>query len=136
MQRTINGNTLRGHSEMNIEEQIKKLQYQIKLIGETLDSREHPIAALIISMDWNDADLDRAHDIFEKFDAILEAEGKPNWAEFEKDFRDQFKIGYQTLKMIVIAFYRNFQWTQVCEVYAKAHECVEFHEITRPKNIQ
>ena len=119
---------------MSIEEQIEKLQFQMKLVGESLDSREHPIPALVISMDWSDADLDKAHDIFEKFDGILESGETPNWAEFEKDFKDQFGIGYQTLKMVVLAFHRNFQWTQVCEIYAKAHECMEFHEITRPKS--
>ena len=104
------------------------------LVGESLDSREHPIATLVIAMDWDGSDLDRAHDIFEKFEGIIEAGEEPNWSEFEHDFNQQFGIGYQTLKMVVLAFHRNFQWTHVCEVYAKAKECMEFHEITRPKN--
>ena len=118
----------------DLQKQIDKLKFQMSLVGESLDSREHPIATLAISMDWDDDDLDRAHDIFEKFDKIIESGAKPNWAEFERDFSQQFGIGYQTLKVIVLSFFRNFQWTSVCEIYAQAHECVEFHEITRPKS--
>ncbi|MDL0433988.1 hypothetical protein QPM17_22870 [Marinobacter sp. TBZ242] len=117
-----------------LQSQINKLKYQMGLVGESLDSREHPIATLVIAMDWDESDLDRAHDIFEKFEGIIESGEKPNWSEFEHDFLQQFSIGYQTLKMVVLAFHRNFQWTHVCEVYAKAKECMEFHEITRPKN--
>lgn len=114
--------------------QIKKLKYQMSLVGESLDSREHPIATLVIAMNWDDQDLDKAHDIFEKFEKIIKTGEEPNWVDFESDFSLQFGIGYQTLKMVVLAFHRNFQWTRVCEVYAKANECMEFHEITRPKN--
>ncbi|MEL4441488.1 hypothetical protein [Shewanella algae] len=118
----------------DLQLQINKLKYQMSLVGESLDSREHPIATLVIAMNWDDKDLDKAHDIFEKFEGIIESGEEPNWYEFERDFNQQFGIGYQTLKMVVLAFHRNFQWTHVCEVYAKAKECMEFHEITRPKN--
>ena len=114
--------------------QLKKLKYQMSLVGEALNSSEHPIATLVISMDWDDQDLDKAHDIFEKFEKIIEAGEKPNWTEFEHDFHQKFGIGYQTLKMVVLAFHRNFQWIDVCASYAKAKECMEFHEITRPKS--
>lgn len=119
---------------MSIEEQLEKLLFQMKLVGESLDSREYPIPALVISMNWSATDLDKAHDIFEKFNGILESGKKPSWGEFEKDFEEQLKIDYQSLKTVVLAFYRNFQWTQVCEIYARARECLEFHEITRQKS--
>lgn len=99
------------------------------MIGETLDHHEYPIAALVISMDWDDKDLNRAHDIFEKYDNLLDAEEEVNWRAFELELRDAFSIGYQTVKMIVLAFFRNYQWHEVCTQYAKAYMCVEFHEI-------
>lgn len=110
---------------------VEKLQFQMRLVGESLNSKEQPIASLVISMDWNESDLDRAHDIFEKYEEILESEEQPNWTAFEAEFNKEFGIGYQTLKSIVLSFHRNYQWTHVCEVYAKAKECMEFHEITR-----
>ena len=118
----------------DLQLQINKLKYQMSIVGESLDSREHPIATLVIAMDWDDKDLDKAHDIFEKFEGILESGEEPKWSDFEDDFKQQFGIDYQTLKMVLLAFHRNFQWTHVCEVYAKDKECMEFHEITRPKN--
>lgn len=118
----------------DLQLQINKLKYQMSLVGESLDSREHPIATLVIGMNWDDKDLDKAHDIFEKFESILESGREPNWGEFERDFKQQFGIGYQRLKIVVLAFHRNSQWANVCAAYAKAHECMEFHEITRPNN--
>lgn len=115
----------------NIQKQIEKLHYHIRLLAETIDYREHPIPALVIQMDWNDNDLNRAHDIFEEYDAKLEAGEDVNWKEFKMKLRDEFSIGYQTVKSIVIAFHANGQWTDVCRAYAKAYECVEFHHITR-----
>lgn len=118
----------------DIEREIEKLKFHISLIGETIDHRNNPITALVISMNWNAKDLDSAHDIFEKYDSQLESKEEVNWYAFEHELRDKFDIGYQTVKSIILAFYRNHQWTEVCRLYAKAYECVEFHEITRSKD--
>lgn len=91
----------------NIQKQIEKLHYHIRLLAETIDYREHPIPALVIQMDWNDNDLNRAHDIFEEYDVKLEAGEDVNWKEFKMKLRDEFSIGYQTVKSIVIAFHAN-----------------------------
>ena len=118
----------------NIERELEKIKFHIRLIGETIDHRSYPIPFLVIEMDWDDKDLDTAHDIFEKYDNKLEREEKVNWQEFETELRKTFGIGNQIVKSIVLAFYRNHQWTRVCAGYAKAHECIEFHEIMRSKN--
>lgn len=117
-----------------VQEQLDKLRYQLRLIGETIDHREYPIPALVIELDWNDRDLNNAHDIFEKFDSKLAASEEINWGSFEMELRDTFEIDYQTVKSIVLAFFDNGQWQAVCTAYAKAYECVEFHRITRPTN--
>jgi hypothetical protein len=118
----------------NIERELEKIKFHIRLIGETIDHRSYPIPFLVIEMDWDDKDLDTAHDIFEKYDNKLEREEKVNWQEFETELRKTFGIGNQIVKSIVLAFYRNHQWTRVCAGYAKAHECIEFHEIIRSEN--
>jgi hypothetical protein len=117
-----------------VQKQLDKLRYQLRLLGETIDHREYPIPALVLELDWDDCDLNRAHDIFEKYDTKLEASEEINWRAFEMELRDTFGIGYQTVKSIVLAFFDNSQWQSVCTAYAKAFECVEFHRITRPKN--
>ncbi|MDZ4202063.1 MAG: hypothetical protein U1C96_07985 [Gallionella sp.] len=117
-----------------IQEQLDKLRYQLRLLAETIDHREYPIPALVLELDWDDKDLNRAHDIFEKYDAKLEASEEINWGAFEMELRDTFSIGYQTVKSIVLAFFDNSQWQSVCTAYAKKYECVEFHRITRPKD--
>jgi hypothetical protein len=122
---------------MNIEDiqkKIAKMQFQIRTLGETVDHLQHPIESLILSMDWNEEDIDLAQDIFERYDTDLQA-GKPvNWHAFEKELEHAFKIGYQTVKSIILAFWRNHQWTDVCHGYAMSFEPstpVEFHQITR-----
>ncbi|AIN14818.1 hypothetical protein [Yersinia pseudotuberculosis] len=122
---------------MNIDEisrDLEKLKYQIRILGESINYQTHPVEALIFSMNWGESDLDRAHDIFEKYDKKLEASESVNWHEFEHELRDEFSIGYQTVKQIILAFYNNHQWTNVCYGYAKSFEPttpVEFHKITR-----
>ena len=118
----------------NIERELEKIKFHIRLIGETIDHRSYPIPFLVIEMDWDDKDLDKAHDIFEKYDDKLEREEKVNWKEFEMELQNTFGIEYQTVKSIVLAFYRNHQWTRVCTGYAKAYECIEFNEIIRSEN--
>nr|WP_320048927.1 hypothetical protein [uncultured Desulfuromonas sp.] len=122
---------------MNIEElekEFKKLKYQVRALGETIDYQNHPVEALILEMDWGEGDIDRAHDIFEKYDNKIEEGEIINWHEFEMALRNEFDIGYQTVKSIIIAFNRNHQWTNVCYQYAMSFEPtspIEFHHITR-----
>lgn len=118
----------------DIENEIEKIKFHINLIGETFDSTNNPIPALVIQMNWNASDLDSAHDVFEKYNNMLEAKEDVDWCDFEHELRDKFGIGYQTVKSIILAFFRNHQWTEVCTLYARAYKCSEFHEITRVKN--
>lgn len=118
----------------SIQKQLDKLKYQLHLLGEIIDHREYPIPALVLALDWDDEDLNKAHDIFEKYDNKIEAKEEINWRAFEMELRDTFNIGYQTVKTIILAFFDNGQWQSVCAEYAKEYECVEFHRITRPKN--
>lgn len=114
-----------------IQKELEKLKFQMKLVGESLSFEEHPIANLVIEMDWGNEELNIAHDIFEIYDKQIEADEEPNWHAFESEFKSKLGLDYQMLKLVILAFFRNFQWTRVCEVYAKANECMEFHSITR-----
>lgn len=114
--------------------EIEKIKFHIKLISESIDTRDHPIPSLVISKDWSEDDLDAAHDIFQKFDEKLESGADVNWVEFEGDFKKRFGMSYQGLKSVVLAFFWNGQWSGVCHAYATEHHCVEFSEITRNRN--
>lgn len=111
--------------------EVEKLKFYINLIGSTLDSEKYPIASLVIQMNWSEKNLDEAHDIFEKYSNLMESNSEVNWGAFEADLKNKFNISYQGVKPIVLAFYRNHQWMDVCIAYAKAYECIEFHEITK-----
>jgi len=117
-----------------LKEELEKLKYQVRIIGETIDYQAHPVESLILSMDWGEGDIDRAHDIFEKYDNLLEAKEPINWHDFERELKTAFSIGYQTVKLIILAFYKNHQWTTVCYEYAKSFGPtvpIEFHQIIR-----
>lgn len=115
----------------NTNDEINKIKFHIRMIGEAIDYQSNPIATLIIDLDWNEKDLDEAHDIFEKYNNMLNKKEEVCWTTFEHELSDRFKIGYQEVKRIILAFYRNHQWGQVCIGYAYAKECAEFHEITK-----
>ena len=89
------------------DEQIEKIKYHIRLLAESLDAKSNPIASLVIERNWSDNDLERAHDIFEEYSNSLENDEPVNWHVFEKEFDTAFGIGYQGVKSIVLAFYRN-----------------------------
>jgi len=122
---------------MNLEEltaELEKLKYQVRTIADTIDYQAHPVEALILSMDWNEGDIEHAHDIFEKYDNKLHAGESINWHEFEMELKNEFNIDYQTVKSIILAFFKNHQWTEVCHGYAMSFEPttpIEFHQITR-----
>ena len=113
---------------------IEKLSYHISVIGQTIDYDKYPVEALVVCNDWSKEDLDKAHDIFERWDAILEKGGKINTGEFEQDFNRELRVSYQGLKSIILAFYKNAQWTNVCEAYVDSFgnsPAVEYHSIMR-----
>ncbi|EHU4959511.1 hypothetical protein [Vibrio diabolicus] len=113
---------------------VEKLQYHVSILSDCVDYERYPVERLILSMNWDDAQLNRAHDIFQKYDELLANEEDVNWMAFEHELRDEFNIGYQTVKHIVLAFFNNHQWVEVCHGYAMSFEPttpVEFHQITR-----
>ncbi|WP_422001608.1 DUF1878 family protein [Roseovarius mucosus] len=113
---------------------IEKLAYHVSLLGETIDYEKHPVEALILSKNWGRADIDKAHDIFEHWEKRLEKGEQMSTSEFESDFDRELGISYQGLKSIILAFYRNHQWTNVCEAYVDAFgtsPSLEYHSIMR-----
>lgn len=113
------------------EKRIEKLEYQISLLISTIDNDKYPVESMILYLNWNDTDLNKAHDIFEKYDNKLENKEDINWTDFEHELTQTFDIGYQTVKTIIISFYKNRQWSGVCYYYAKSHACMEFHSLIR-----
>lgn len=119
-------------NEREIIERLDKLQYQVETLGQTIDYEKHPVEALILSNNWGPTQLENAHDIFENWDKKIEGGGEMNSGSFEHDFQQSLGVSYQGLKSIVLAFYRNSQWTNVCEAYVDSFgksPSVEFFEI-------
>ena len=118
--------------------EIEKIKYHLSLLAESLDHRAYPIPSLVISLNWDQGELDAAHDIFQEFNDLIENSGglkeEINWVGFEALFKEKLGIGYQSLKSIVLAFYRNHQWTEVCQLYASTYPSLEFSEINRTAN--
>jgi len=117
-----------------MEEIIKKLSYHVSILGETVDYEKHPVESLILSNNWGEEDINKAHDIFDRWDNILESGGKMNTIKFESEFKTELEISYQGLKSVILAFYRNHQWTNVCEAYVDAFGATpasEYHSIMR-----
>lgn len=113
---------------MNYEEEINKLKFQMQMIGESIDYKEYPIQSLILSYDWSQEELNTAYDIFDEIEKELE-EGKNNSHKLEILFNERLGLGYQSVKSVVNAFYRNGQWMSTCMIYAMEHMVTEFHEI-------
>lgn len=121
----------------SIEDRLAKLEFQVRLLAESLNPEESPIASLVIGFNWSESELDAAHDIFEKFDGLLTSKEKINWHEFESDFKSRLGMSYQAVKSVVLAFYENRQWEDVCRSYALSFGGsvpIELKKVTRPSD--
>lgn len=117
-----------------IAETVEKLKYHISILGQTIDHERHSVEALIIENDWSQTQLNKVHDLFEKWEKFLEAGQQMQQSSFEIDFNNELDISYQDLKSIILAFYRNSQWTNVCEAYVDSFggsPPIEYHSIMR-----
>lgn len=118
----------------NQKEEIAKIKFHISMLNNYQNYVNNPIGSLVIEFDWSEEDLDKAHDIFEKYDKkILEGGLDGNLHSLmEKDFNEDLNLGYQEVKSVVLAFFRESRWVTVCVEFVKSYEyeAVEFSEIT------
>ena len=117
--------------------ELDKIKYHIRLINDRmrlidaeidLDFHSDSIASLVIEMDWSEDDLNRAHDIFERY---RDAQFRHHGRELESALRREFGIDAGPAKLIIVAFWRGDTWVDVCTRYAKANPCAEFEEFLR-----
>lgn len=121
-------------TDHDLRQIVEKLQYQVSILGQTVDYESYPVQSLIMGMNWGPGDIDKAHDIFEDWDKRLEDGETMNSGAFEAAFDEALGVGYQGLKSIVVAFWENGQWTNVCEAYVDSFgnaPAVEYHRIMR-----
>ena len=121
-------------TDKDLIKRLDQLEYRVSILGQAIDYDRFPIEALIMSMDWGRSDIDKVHDVFERWDNRLEKGEKINRSEFEKVFEQAVGVTYQGLKSILIAFWENHQWTNVCEAYVDSFggsPAVEYHRIMR-----
>ena len=70
--------------------------------------------------------LRKVEEILARYDLILKQEGHINTGQLERDIKEAIStIDYQKVKPYIITMWRN----EVCQEYATAYECIEFHEI-------
>lgn len=80
---------------------------------------------------WNEETINAIRSIFDDYSLKIINEEKISWNAFEHELRDKFTIGYQIVKQIVLSFYRNHEYVDVCKGYAAQHDVIEFKEINR-----
>lgn len=120
-------------TSQEIIDSLKKLQYQVSILGHAIDHSNYPVESLIMEFNWAQEDMDEVHSIFGRWDSRLSGGGQMDSGEFEADFKSGLGISYQGLKSVILAFHKNGQWKNVCVSYAKSlgnAPPVEFRSIT------
>lgn len=117
---------------MDVEAELAKLRYHVQMLANTIDFRENPIEHLVVAMNWSEQDLDDALDLFEKYDLAFTTSGALQGGLLERELKERFEITYQTVKDIVLAFWRNGNFPDVCVEYARQHRVAEFDEMFSP----
>lgn len=119
-----------------MSELIEKLSYHIEMIGRTIDHQSYPIEALVLSMNWNRTELENVFKFFEDWEIKRKNNATIDSAPFESDFTKRFNLNYQGLKPVILAFWRNGQWTELCEAYVDSFgksASIEYSEIVNRK---
>ncbi len=107
-------------TDREVSEAIKKLQFQVRTLGAAIDYEAHPFEALILELDWDQDDFDRAAFVFEQWDHKLREGVAMSAADFEQDFDNTFGVNYQGLKSIVLGMYNSGRWVDVCKAYVES----------------
>lgn len=118
---------------VNVEQELAKMRYHIKQLKSAIDFERSPLAGIIVELDLDEHQVDQIYTVFQEADDLLEAGKSVSWNGFEHDIKARAGIGYQHLKLVVLALYCQGQFTDVCRGYATAKECSEFKSITRPR---
>ena len=93
-----------------MNDKIEKLKYHISTIKDSVEFVN--IDGLAVKLDLSKEQFDRLLEICDEFERKIENEKFFSKAEFEGTLKDEFGIGYQTIKMIVDDFakYGHFDY--------------------------
>ena len=104
-----------------LKDQLEKMKFHINLIGETINYEKYPIPSLVIDLNWSSNDLNIAYNIFEDFEKrINHGETSLLHIDMQVEFEEKLNVNYQELKLVVLSFFYNNQFTEVCIEYAKS----------------
>lgn len=122
----------------NIEKELKKVKFLLGWIRHEigdLNERDTPISWLIEEMDWDEEDLRKAHDIFEKYDDMLKNGEDVDWYDFEAELYTTLSVGQSSVKYLILAFFRSEKWERVCKQYTSARAFVGGEEILTVESV-
>jgi len=78
---------------------------------------------------WDEGKINHARKTFSIYDEKLKSGEEVNWVYFEHILRDDLGIGYQIVKSVILEFYDNDEFVNVCKGYASVHDVMEFKHI-------
>src|SRR5690606_7777755 len=112
----------------DVEVELTKLRYHIKLLADIVDHREYPTEWLIESQNWSEEEFDQLENLFEKYENRLESGGTLQMGDtsFERELKETFGLTFHSIKTIVKAFWRDDKWIDVCRAYAKEQNTSDF----------
>ena len=114
---------------MDVETEIEKLRYHLRLLADASDLAEHPDTKFIIAHGWGEDDWDDAEEIFGCYEEAVEAGGSING--LEREVKERFNCGYQEVKRLVLAMWDAEVCRRACYEYAKANDTLEMKRIIK-----
>ncbi len=80
---------------------------------------------------WNDGIIKEVVNIFQKYHEKLSNSENPSLGNLEFDIKDMTGIGYQEFKDVILFFWENEQYRDVCIAFKNAHDVFEFKNINK-----
>ena len=115
----------------DLETQLEKVNFHLRMISEEIDSNSCPIAWLSITMDWTEDDLKNVIDMFYEYHKALHNGEKINLDRLKRSLMNMTDSNYDKVKNIILALHRSqrFEVVDVCEKFAEVNDCAEFNQI-------
>ena len=76
-------------------------------------------------------DFEKIKEIFEMYNKKVLEKEDINWGSLEKDLKTKFGYNYQTTKMIIVKYFQQGLYKDLCYQYAKYNDTVEMKQIIK-----
>jgi len=101
-----------------LEKELAKTRWQLQRVADGMTGEGHGMGRFIVLRDVTEGELKKLHDVFEKYDNILNADdGDVGWIDFDCEVLKALPHDDIEVFEVVSAMQDDNRWVKVCEAW-------------------